>query len=156
VVFTRILVLPLHETLVGSFLQGAEVCTGTAPLNGECAQRDFPRATSWALGQARLTPANQRWQVIGNTYEIAVKVSSDWRKLGLTHQLLACAMAFESVEELLILGFGLSWHWDYERLGISRFHYREMIARISSFYLTLYHPSCRWLFRIGTKSIIKK
>ena len=34
------------------------------------------------------------------------------------------------MEELLIVGLGLSWHWDYEGLGISRFRYREMIARL--------------------------
>jgi hypothetical protein len=46
------------------------------------------------------------------------------------HHLLSLALEFESLEEYLILGLGLSWHWDYEGLGISRFHYREMIARL--------------------------
>ena len=82
------------------------------------------------VGQASLAPVNHRWQGIGKAYEIAVEVSSGWRKLGLAHQLLTRALTFESVEELLILGLGLSWHWDYEGLGISRFGYREMIARL--------------------------
>jgi GNAT superfamily N-acetyltransferase len=70
------------------------------------------------------------WQDISNAYEIAVEVSSDWRKLGIARQLLSFALEFESLEEYLILGLGLSWHWDYEGLGISRFQYREIIARL--------------------------
>src|SRR5207344_359084 len=65
----------------------------------------------------------------GNAYEIAVEVSSGWRKLGIARRLLSFALEFESLEEYLILGLGLSWHWDYEGLGISRFQYREISAR---------------------------
>jgi GNAT superfamily N-acetyltransferase len=81
------------------------------------------------VGQATLAPLDAWWQGIGNAYEGAVEVSPPWRKLGVAHQLLSFALDFESVEEYLILGLGLSWHWDYEGLGMSRFHYREMIAR---------------------------
>ena len=49
---------------------------------------------------------------------------------GIAHHLLSLALEFESLEEYLILGLGLSWHWDYEGLDISRFRYREMIARL--------------------------
>jgi len=87
-------------------------------------------ATGTIVGQATLAPVNDWWQDIGNAYEIAVEVSSRWRKLGIAHQLLSFALEFESVEEYLILGLGFSWHWDYEGLGISRFHYREMIANL--------------------------
>ncbi len=82
------------------------------------------------VGQATLAPLDNWWQGIGNTYEIAVEVSPGFRKLGVAHQLLSFALEFESLEEYLIVGLGLSWHWDYEGLGISRFHYREMIARL--------------------------
>jgi acetoin utilization protein AcuA len=87
-------------------------------------------ATGEIVGQATLAPLDDWWQDIGNTYEIAVEVSSGWRKLGIAHHLLSFALEFESLEEYLILGLGLSWHWDYEGLGISRFHYRELIARL--------------------------
>lgn len=87
-------------------------------------------ATGTIVGQASLAPLDHWWQDIGNAYEIAVEVSAGWRKLGIAHQLLSLALEFESVEECLVLGLGLSWHWDYEGLGISRFHYREMIARL--------------------------
>ncbi len=82
------------------------------------------------VGQATLAPVDNWWQDIGNAYEIAVEVSSSWRKLGIAHQLLSFALEFESLEEYLILGLGLSWHWDYEGLGMTRFHYREIIARL--------------------------
>ncbi len=74
------------------------------------------------------------WQGIGKAYEIAVEVSSRWRKLGIAHQLLSCALKFESLEEFLVLGLGFSWHWDYEGLGISSFRYREMIERLFATY----------------------
>ena len=82
------------------------------------------------VGQATIAPLDAWWQGIGNAYEIAIEVSPQWRKLGVAHQLLSLALEFEGVEEYLIIGLGLSWHWDYEGLGISRFHYREMIARL--------------------------
>jgi hypothetical protein len=82
------------------------------------------------VGQASLAPVDYWWQGIGKAYEIAVEVSSDWREVGIAHQLLSFALEFDSVEEYLILGLGFAWHWDYEGLGISRFRYREMIERI--------------------------
>ena len=82
------------------------------------------------VGQVTLAPLDSWWQDISNAYEIAVEVSSGWRKLGIAHQLLTFALEFESLEEYLILGFGLSWHWDYVGLGITPFEYREVIARL--------------------------
>ncbi len=82
------------------------------------------------VGQATLAPLDDWWQGIGNAREIAVEVSPRWRKLGVAHRLLSLALEFNSLEEHLIVGLGLSWHWDYEGLGMSRFHYREMIARL--------------------------
>jgi acetoin utilization protein AcuA len=82
------------------------------------------------VGQATLAPLDDWWQGIGNAYEIAVEVSPCFRKLGVAHQLLSFALEFETLEEYLIVGLGLSWHWDYEGVGTSRFHYREMIARL--------------------------
>jgi GNAT superfamily N-acetyltransferase len=87
-------------------------------------------ATGSIVGQVTLAPLDTWWKGIGNAYEIAVEVSSQWRKLGIARALLSLALEFETVEEYLIIGLGLSWHWDYEGLGMSRFHYREMIARL--------------------------
>lgn len=90
--------------------------------------------TGKIVGQATLAPLDGWWQGIGNAYEVAVEVSASWRELGIAHQLLALALEFETVEEFLIIGLGLSWHWDYEGLGMSRFDYREMIARLFAAY----------------------
>jgi GNAT superfamily N-acetyltransferase len=87
-------------------------------------------ATGKIVGQATLAPVDKWWQGIGNTYEIAVEVSTAWRKMGIAHQLLSFTLEFEALEEYLILGLGLSWHWDMEGLGISRFQYRKMIAQL--------------------------
>jgi GNAT superfamily N-acetyltransferase len=82
------------------------------------------------VGQVTLAPLEHQWQDIGNAYEIAVEVSAGWRRMGIAHHLLSLALALESLEEFLIIGFGLSRHWDYAGLDISRFDYREMIARL--------------------------
>jgi len=96
----------------------------------DCALTLAYTPTGEIVGQVTIAPLDGWWQDIGNAYEIAVEVSAGWRKLGIAHHLLSLALEFESLEEYLILGLGLSWHWDYEGLGISRFHYREMIARL--------------------------
>jgi acetoin utilization protein AcuA len=87
-------------------------------------------ASGTIVGQASLAPLDHWWQDIGNAYEIAVEVSSSWRKQGIAHHLLSFALEFETVEEYVIIGMGLSWHWDYKGLGMSRFQYHEMIARL--------------------------
>ena len=87
-------------------------------------------ATSKIVGQATLAPVHAWWQGIGKAYEIAVEVSSGWRKLGIAHQLLSLALDFASLEEYLILSSGFSWHWDYKELGMTRFQYRAMIDKL--------------------------
>jgi len=82
------------------------------------------------VGQATLAPLDGWWQDIGNAYEVAVEVSPTFRNLGVAHQLLSLALDFETVEKYLIVGLGFSWHWDYAGLGLSRFQYRELIARL--------------------------
>ena len=96
----------------------------------DCALTLAYTSTGEIVGQVTLAPLEHWWQDIGNAYEIAVEVSAGWRKLGIAHHLLALALEFESLEEYLILGLGLSWHWDYAGLGMSPFQYREMIARL--------------------------
>lgn len=82
------------------------------------------------VGQVTLAPLDGWWQGIEHAYEVAVEVSATFRNLGVAHQLLSLALDFESIEEYLIVGQGLSWHWDYTGLGMSRFQYRELIARL--------------------------
>ena len=82
------------------------------------------------VGQVTLAPVDGWWQGIEKAYEVAVEVSPTFRHLGVAHQLLSLALDFEAVEEYLMIGLGLSWHWDYTGLGMSRFRYREVIARL--------------------------
>ena len=87
-------------------------------------------ASGSIVGQVSLVPLGDGWQEIGKAYEIGVEVSSSWRNRGIAHQLLSLALEFETVEEYVIVGLGLSWHWDYVGLGITPFQYRDMIARL--------------------------
>jgi acetoin utilization protein AcuA len=96
----------------------------------DCALTLAYTPTGEIVGQVTLAPLDHWWQDIGNAYEIAVEVSAGWRKLGIAHHLLSLALEFESLEEYLLVGLGLSWHWDYAGLGITPFHYRELIARL--------------------------
>jgi GNAT superfamily N-acetyltransferase len=82
------------------------------------------------VGQATLAPLDGWWQGIEKAYEVAIEVSPAYRNLGVAHQLLSLALEFDAVEEYLFLSLGLSWHWDYRGLGMSRFQYREVIARL--------------------------
>jgi GNAT superfamily N-acetyltransferase len=96
----------------------------------DCALTLAYTATGEIVGQVTLAPLDHWWQDIGNAYEIAVEVSAGWRRMGIALHLLSLALELESLEESLILGLGLSWHWDYAGLGITPFHYREMIGRL--------------------------
>src|SRR6266571_2545056 len=50
--------------------------------------------------------------------------------LGMARQLLALVFEQEALEHHIILGMGLSWHWDTEGLGINRFRYRELVKQL--------------------------
>jgi acetoin utilization protein AcuA len=82
------------------------------------------------VGQVTLAPVDAWWEGLTNAYEIAVEVSSGWRKLGIARQLLALVFEREPLERRIILGMGLSWHWDTEGLGINRFRYRKMVEQL--------------------------
>lgn len=59
-------------------------------------------------------------------YEIGIEVSVHWRRLGIVRQLLALALAPDMVEDLIILGFGLVWHWDLKTSSFSPTGYRRV------------------------------
>ena len=63
-------------------------------------------------------------------YELAIEVSTHWHRLGIARQLLSLALEFEAMEELILVAFGLSWHWDLEGSGLSPFRYRSLLAHI--------------------------
>lgn len=86
------------------------------------------------IGQVSLTPVDPPWSQLHNAHEISVEVSTPWRQLGVARHLLSLALELDTLEELMILAFGLSWHWDYSGLGISRFAYRRLIFRLFTTY----------------------
>ena len=86
------------------------------------------------VGQVTLAPADSYWQGLTNTYEIAIEVSTGWRRRGIAQQLLKQVFELECLDDLIIIGMGLSWHWDTDGLGLTRFAYRAMIERLFAHY----------------------
>src|SRR5215471_7793277 len=82
------------------------------------------------VGEVTLVPADAWWAGLDQVYEIAIQVSSPWRRLGIARQLLAFALELDVLEEIIILAMGLSWHWDMEGLGLTRYRYRQLIAQL--------------------------
>lgn len=82
------------------------------------------------IGEVTLAPADARWGNTKRIYEVAIQVSDGWRRWGIAHSLLAFAFEFATLEQMIIVGMGLDWHWDMEGLGLSAYQYREMMARL--------------------------
>lgn len=82
------------------------------------------------VGQVTLAFGDEWWEGLENTYEVTVEVSSQWRSVGLARTLLAFALELDTLEDMILFAMGLSWHWDYEGLGLSPFSYRKLIARL--------------------------
>jgi len=87
-------------------------------------------ATGEIVGQVTIVPCETWWQGLQNTYEIAIEVSSSWRRLGLAKELLTYALACDALEDMILLAVGLSWHWDTARVGMPATCYRGLIAGI--------------------------
>ena len=135
-----------HQLLVDIAKRPDSVLTLAYTLSGEI------------VGEVTLAPADAWWEGLGQTYEIAVQVSSRWRRLGIARQLLAFALELDALEEIIILALGLSWHWDTEGLGLTRYRYRQQLFAGYGFceYLTT-EPNIRMdpanilLARIGSQ-----
>jgi GNAT superfamily N-acetyltransferase len=82
------------------------------------------------VGQVTRAPADTWWQGVTNTYEIAIEVSTHWRRLGIARQLLSLTLEHHAVEEMILVAVGLSWHWDLKEAGLSPFRYRSLLAHI--------------------------
>ena len=82
------------------------------------------------VGQVTLAPLDAWWDGLESTYEVAIEVSSRWRGLDIARTLLAFALEFDMLEHVILVAVGLSWHWDIEGLGMSPFHYRQVIAQL--------------------------
>lgn len=86
------------------------------------------------IGHMALCPVDSWWQNLEHTYEIGLEVSSNWRQLGIAHQLMQLVFAEAAYEEVIVLGMGLCWHWDMTGLSLNPFEYREMLERFCAAY----------------------
>jgi len=86
------------------------------------------------VGQVTLAPASPQWQEVPDVCEVAIEVSSGWRRRGIAHRLLRYTFDLQDLERKVIIGLGLTWHWDFEEAGLSRFQYRAMIERLFAAY----------------------
>ena len=82
------------------------------------------------IGEVTLAPADAHWGNTEHIYEVAIQVSDGWRRWGIAHSLLAFALEFATLEQMIIVGMGLDWHWDMEGVGLTVYQYREMMARL--------------------------
>ena len=82
------------------------------------------------VGEVTLAPGDEWWEGLENVYEVAIEVSSNWRRLGVARELLAFALELDALEDMILFAMGLSWHWDMEGVGMSTYRYREMIANL--------------------------
>jgi GNAT superfamily N-acetyltransferase len=96
----------------------------------DCALTLAYTTTGEIVGQVTLAPADAWWQGVSNTYELAIEVSSRWRRLGIARQLLSLALEHPALEEMVLVTLGLSWHWDFKGTGLSPFRYRSLLAHI--------------------------
>src|SRR5215471_6850296 len=60
------------------------------------------------VGQVSLAPGDEWWEGLENVYEIAIEVSSNWRKMGVARNLLAFALELDALEDMILFAIGLS------------------------------------------------
>lgn len=82
------------------------------------------------VGQVTRAFGDEWWEGLENAYEVTIEVSSQWRGLGLARTLLAFALELDRLEDMILFAMGLSWHWDFEGLGISPIRYRQLISHL--------------------------
>jgi acetoin utilization deacetylase AcuC-like enzyme len=84
------------------------------------------------VGEVTIAPGDEWWEGLENVYEVAIEVSSNWRKMSVASNLLAFALELDALEDMILFAIGLSWHWDTEGLGLNVYRYRELISRLFS------------------------
>jgi acetoin utilization deacetylase AcuC-like enzyme/GNAT superfamily N-acetyltransferase len=80
------------------------------------------------VGEVTIAPGDEWWEGLDSVYEVAIEVSSNWRKMGVASNLLAFALELDALEDMILFAIGLSWHWDTEDLGMNVYRYRELIS----------------------------
>jgi len=82
------------------------------------------------VGQVTLAFGDEWWEGLENAFEVTIEVSSRWRGLGLARTMLAFALELDTLEYMILFAMGLSWHWDFEGVGLSPLSYRKLISRL--------------------------
>ncbi len=82
------------------------------------------------IGQVSICAADDWWEGIPDLYEVAIEVSANWRKLGLSKALLQFALEPDYFDEVILYALGFAWHWDLEGVGIGSMSYAQMIRRL--------------------------
>ncbi len=82
------------------------------------------------VGQVSICAADEWWEGIPDLYEVAVEVSTNWRKLGLSKALLQFALEPDYFEEVMLYALGFVWHWDLDGMGLGSMSYAQMIRRL--------------------------
>ena len=80
------------------------------------------------VGQVTIAPLHGWASNLPNVYEIAGEVSSVFRRQAIARRLLTLVLETEGIEDLILVGFGLCWHWDTVGLGLTRATYRSMLT----------------------------
>ena len=84
------------------------------------------------VGEVTMAPGDGRWGGLDGLYEAAVQVARSWRNGGLSKALLDFALQQDFVEDLIVIAFGLGWHWDLAAMQLSAREYRGMLERTFS------------------------
>ena len=96
----------------------------------DCALTLAHTPTGVIVGQVTLTPGDDWWDGFENVYEVTIEVSSNWRNLGIAHQLLAFTLELDALEDMILFAVGLTWHWNTEDLKMSVHRYQKLIAQL--------------------------
>ncbi len=85
------------------------------------------------------------WAKFGDKlmYEFsAIEIGRGWRHMGLARPLIAATMNDDRLEDLIVYGVGLSWHWDLEDGKYTVQEYRKrMMNLLRDFGFKPYHTS---------------
>ncbi|HLZ56801.1 MAG TPA: acetoin utilization protein AcuC [Ktedonosporobacter sp.] len=96
----------------------------------DCALTLAHTTTGEIVGEVTIAPADEWWEGIDNLYEVAIQVSTNWRRMGIARNMLAFSLELDALEDMILFAIGLSWHWDTEGARISVYRYREMMVRL--------------------------
>lgn len=98
--------------------------------NPDCALTLAHTSEGVIVGEVTLAFGDEWWEGLENVYEVTIEVSSNWRGMGIARQLLAFSLEIDTLEDMILFAMGLSWHWDFEGLGISPQRYRQLISHL--------------------------